>query len=83
MSQRSGACNRKKKRSTRFDGSRLVAEASQKLGISRDQINKTLTFVHFQKHYGAVEGSRQTWEQIPDWTDEGNLPDWVKRGESA
>lgn len=57
--------------------------AGSRLGISREETNKTLTFVHFLQHYNAVLGSRQTWEMIPDWTDEKNLPPWVKNGESA
>lgn len=57
--------------------------AGEKLGISTSEINKTLTYVHFVQHYNAVQGSRQTWEQFPDWSDEGSLPDWVKNGNSA
>ncbi|MFT5469741.1 MAG: hypothetical protein ACI8UO_004863 [Verrucomicrobiales bacterium] len=57
--------------------------AGKKLGISQDEINKTLTYVHFLQHYNAVLGSRQTWEMFPDWTAEAGLPDWVKTGDSA
>ncbi len=55
----------------------------RQLGISREQINKTLTYVHFLQHYNAVLGSQQTWEMFPDWTDESKLPDWVTTGNST
>jgi hypothetical protein len=54
--------------------------AANQFGISEAQINKIATYVHFEQHYHAVMGSRQTWEQFPDWTDETRLPDWVKEG---
>ncbi len=57
--------------------------AADKLGISTSEINKTLTYVHFAQHYNAVQGSRQTWDQFPDWTDEDALPEWVKTGRSS
>ncbi|MFT4639616.1 MAG: hypothetical protein ACI8T1_002941 [Verrucomicrobiales bacterium] len=60
-----------------------MGAAGSQLGISEESINKTLTYIHFQQHYNAVLGSRQTWEMFPDWTDEPHLPDWVKLGESA
>jgi hypothetical protein len=57
--------------------------AGDQLGISEAQINKTLTYIHFEQHYNAVMGSRQTWEQFSDWTDETRLPHWVKNGHST
>ena len=57
--------------------------AASQLGISEEGINKMLTYIHFEQHYNAVLGSRQTWEMFPDWTAEQKLPDWVKSGESA
>ncbi len=60
-----------------------MGAAGEQLGISRDQINKTLTYVHFLQHYGAVLGSQQTWEMFSDWKNESQLPDWVKSGDSA
>ena len=60
-----------------------LGAAGRKLGISREEINKTLTYEHFLQHYNAVLGSRQTWEMFSDWTDESKLPAWVKEGESS
>lgn len=60
-----------------------LGAVGRKLGISREEINKTLTYEHFLQHYHAVLGSRQTWEMFSDWTDESKLPAWVKEGESA
>ena len=60
-----------------------MGAAGNQLGISEEGINKNLTYIHFQQHYNAVLGSRQTWEMFPDWTDDNLLPDWVKLGESA
>jgi hypothetical protein len=57
--------------------------AGDQFGISEAQINKTLTYIHFEQHYNAVMGSRQTWEQFSDWTDDTRLPDWVKNGHST
>ncbi len=57
--------------------------AAQELCISRQQIEKQLILIHFQKHYAAISGSLQTWRQIRDWDDESSLPGWVLRGASA
>lgn len=53
------------------------------LCITRRQLEKRLILTHFDKHYGAVLGSLQTWRQIRDWLDERTLPRWVVTGESA
>lgn len=60
-----------------------MGAAGSQLGISREELNKTLTYAHFVQHYNAVLGSRQTWEMFPDWTAESKLPDWIKSGDSA
>ena len=60
-----------------------MGAAGRTLGISKAEINKTLTYAHFLQHYNAVLGSRQTWELFLDWTDEEALPEWVKSGESV
>jgi hypothetical protein len=60
----------------------ITGGAAEGLGISKEEINKSLTYIHFLQHYNSILGSRQTWEMIPDWTDEAGLPDWVKDGKS-
>jgi hypothetical protein len=57
--------------------------ASRELCISREQIEKLLILLHFNKHYQAVAGSIQTWRQIRNWLDEASLPRWVVTGEST
>lgn len=60
-----------------------LGAAKRQLGISQDDMNKTLTYAHFLQHYNAVLGSRQTWEMFSDWTDKTKLPEWVRKGDSA
>lgn len=57
--------------------------AAEQLCVSRKQLEKQLILTHFDKHYGAVLGSLQTWRQVRDWLDERTLPRWVVTGESA
>src|SRR5262249_8043940 len=57
--------------------------AARELCISREQVEKLLILLHFNKHYQAVAGSIQTWRQIRNWLDEASLPRWVVTGEST
>lgn len=58
-------------------------QAARKLCISREQLEKTFLVKHFDQHYQMLNGALQTWREIPDWTDEASLPDWVKTGVSS
>jgi hypothetical protein len=57
--------------------------AGRELCLTRKQLEKRLILTHFDKHYGAVLGSLQTWRQVRDWLDPRTLPRWVITGESA
>jgi len=54
--------------------------AAQALCISMQQLEKDFLVKHFMQHYQTLEGSVQTWRQIPDWLDTQNLPRWVVTG---
>ena len=41
--------------------------AAQTLCISMQQLEKDFLVKHFAQHYQTLEGSLQTWRQIPDW----------------
>jgi hypothetical protein len=56
--------------------------AAQTLCISMQQFEEIFLVKHFMQHYQALEGSVQTWRQIPDWLDSKNLPPWVVTGKS-
>lgn len=58
-------------------------QARQQLCVSRQDIIKSLLFLHFIQHYQMSVGSLQTWRQIPDWLDHNALPRFVVTGESA
>jgi hypothetical protein len=57
--------------------------AAQQLCISRQALDKQFLVQHFKQHYQTLVGSLLTWRQIPDWTDEASLPEWVITGASA
>jgi len=57
--------------------------AARELCISREQVEKDLLLLHFERHYATLAGSLQTWRQIRDWRDEASLPRWVVTGEAA
>jgi hypothetical protein len=57
--------------------------AAQTLCISRQQLEKTFLVKHFLQHYQTLEGSLQTWRQIPDWLDAEALPRWVVTGRAG
>jgi hypothetical protein len=57
--------------------------AAQTLCISMQQLEKDFLVKHFLQHYQTLEGSLQTWRQIPDWLDAKNLPPWVVTGRSG
>jgi hypothetical protein len=57
--------------------------AAREFCISRDQLDKRFLIQHFMEHYNTIVGSLLTWRQIPDWLDEGALPDWVVSGRSS
>ena len=58
-------------------------QAAQQLCISREALDKQFLVQHFKQHYQTLVGSLLTWRQIPDWTDEASLPEWVITGASA
>jgi hypothetical protein len=68
-----------------IDGANLLTQgqASSRLCITRDQLDKRFLVQHFMQHYQAIVGSLLTWRQIPDWTDSAALPDWVVHGISV
>jgi hypothetical protein len=57
--------------------------AARQLCISRQEVDRQLILLHFNKHYQALAGSLQTWRQIRDWLDESSLPRWVVTGEAT
>ncbi len=57
--------------------------AARQLCISRQEVDRQLILLHFNKHYQALAGSLQTWRQIRDWLDEASLPRWVVTGEAT
>lgn len=57
--------------------------ASRELGISRRTLENEFLVKHFMQHHTTVAGSLQTWRQIPDWLEEGELPTWVREGTSS
>jgi hypothetical protein len=57
--------------------------AARNYCVSREQLEKDFLLQHFMQHYQTVVGSLLTWRQIPDWTDEKNLPDWVVEGKAV
>lgn len=57
--------------------------ASRQLCISRQEVDRQLILLHFNKHYQALAGSLQTWRQVRDWLDESSLPRWVVTGEAT
>ncbi len=57
--------------------------AARNYCVSREQLEKDFLLQHFTQHYQTVVGSLLTWRQIPDWTDEQNLPDWVVQGKAV
>lgn len=58
-------------------------QAARQLCISREQLEKTFLVKHFDQHYEMINGALQTWREIPDWTNEASLPEWVKTGVSS
>jgi hypothetical protein len=58
-------------------------QAARQLCISREALDKQFLVQHFKQHYQTLVGSLLTWRQIPDWTDEASLPEWVITGASA
>ena len=60
-----------------------AGSASRVFCISEHQVLKDFLLKHFQQHYHTITGSLRTWRQIPDWTDESALPEWVVSGSSA
>jgi hypothetical protein len=60
-----------------------AGQAARQLCIARDTLDKQFLVQHFKQHYQTLVGSLLTWRQIPDWTDEAGLPDWVTTGISA
>ena len=58
-------------------------QAARQLCISRQQLETAFLVKHFEQHYNMISGALQTWRQIPDWTREDELPDWVKTGVSS
>jgi len=61
---------------------RLTGGAAKSVCISRRHLAKVFLYQHYLQHYQAVSGSLTTWRQIPDWTDEAALPDWVRSGKT-
>ena len=57
--------------------------AAKQFCISREQLEKSLLVKHFDQHYDMINGALQTWREIPNWTDENSLPEWVKTGVSS
>ena len=57
--------------------------AAQTLCISMQQFEKIFLVKHFMQHYQTLEGSVQTWRQIPNWLDTANLPLWVVTGRTG
>lgn len=70
---------------TLVDVANLVTagQAAERLCISREQLEKTFLLKHFDQHYDFISGALLTWREIPDWTDEASLPDWVRKGLSS
>lgn len=57
--------------------------AATELCISREQIDKEILAKDARAAQQAVLAARQTWLQVPDWLDSGEIPSWVVRGEAA
>lgn len=57
--------------------------AGERLCISREELDKRFLIQHFMQHYNTIMGSLLTWRQIPDWTDEAALPQWVLTGRAS
>ncbi len=60
-----------------------LGQASQRLCISREQLEKFFLVFHFDQYYTMITGSLLTWRQIPDWLDPARIPAWVKTGVSS
>ncbi len=71
-----------------FNGIRLAnlltgGLAARELSISRERLLQLVVAIHFLDAYHFAIGTMETWNQIPDWTDEENLPRWVVEGSSS
>ena len=60
-----------------------AGQAAERLCISREQLDKSFLLKHFNQHYDFISGALLTWREIPDWTDESSLPEWVRKGLSS
>jgi hypothetical protein len=56
-------------------------QAAERFCISREQLQKTFLVRHFIQHYQMLSSALATWRMVGDWTDEPNLPAWVRKGE--
>jgi hypothetical protein len=57
--------------------------AEREFCISQRQLLKAILAFHFEVLYDFLQGTTQTWNQIPDWTDEKNLPSWAITGKGT
>jgi hypothetical protein len=57
-----------------------AGEAARQLGISIEELEKSMLTQHFMEHYRMVVASLLTWRQIPDWLDRNGLPEWAITG---
>jgi hypothetical protein len=55
-------------------------EAARQLGISLEELEKSMLTQHFMEHYRLVVGSLLTWRQVPNWLDRAALPEWANTG---
>jgi hypothetical protein len=54
--------------------------AARQLGISLEELEKSMLVQHFMEHYRMVAGSLLTWRQRPNWLDPAALPEWAFTG---
>lgn len=60
-----------------------LGQASRRLCISKEQLEKIFLIFHFDQYYTMITGSLLTWRQIRDWLDTASLPAWVRTGRSS
>lgn len=56
---------------------------ARNLCLTKEQLETIFLVKHFMQHYQTLQGSVQTWRQIPDWLDADALPGWVVSGRAG
>jgi len=54
--------------------------AAQRLGISKEVLEKRMLVQHFMQHYEMLINSLLVWRLVPDWTDADRLPEYCRTG---